>query len=668
MTNKRDQIMVKNTKISLSFLLVLVIIGIALAVYFRTKKSETPKTLVKPEFAFDANAKKTINPEESIGSQEGYRIIEYAENDLERSKLIDLTLSWTNGNGYDSVNKLIFTRYVGDNEIQDKIEITKDDFPAMLKDYGNGSITFKGSDVKKIAKGVNEIKAYWNEFKEDNWLATAQLEITEADFNYTYTGPFGDLTVPVTIVGDTFKLEKSVKKTYYQISHEPGRWFNVEETGNGTIKFRFDDGNFLKFGDKDTFKLLAYKNKSVLTAPDGQNIWIPNKKMWKPISEFTKEDYRFAQCDLMGANTIMSSDELLTPDDNKLWKSPNGEWRAVFQNDGNFVVYKENDSNNTVSAATDTQDQGSAILTLSANGNIAFKKANGTTLVKSSGGWTFAEKQGLKPPFRFIVSDFGGLHVISKEGTEVMSRVHQFFGPLSDYYKTHTGDMWGFDISPHHGSSFRECAAFCDKEIKCAGFTYSYPKTGKDQDAACWIKNYESRLLGVASNNDQNADRWSNTKKGGGTDWIGKTQYYQKKIDTSCYRDRYPDLKSEYGNSGENLFKHYYSKGIAAGLDPKCDFTVPDDHAIGYYEGKTSVDTSGFKNVTKLTPEECADLASKKGVKIWGFRTSAAADQTYANKCFGYADANLGKTAANNDGAHVMGCANGKTLASGCTQ
>src|SRR5210317_2605899 len=256
------------------FALLVIIIGIALAVYFSTKKDDE-ETSDKPEFTFDANAKKTINAAESSGSQEGYRIIEYAENDLDKSKLIDLTLSWTNGQGFDSVNKIILTRYVGGTKIQDNIEVTDED---MIKDYGTGSVTFKGSDVKVNVKGKNVIKAYWNEVKPDNLLATAELDITEDDFNYTLTGPFGDLNVPVTIVGDTFKLEKSVKKTYYQISHEPGRWFNVDQKSNGTIKFKFDDGTFLKFGVKDdTFKLMKYKNKNVVTTSDGQNVWVPNK-------------------------------------------------------------------------------------------------------------------------------------------------------------------------------------------------------------------------------------------------------------------------------------------------------------------------------------------------------------------------------------------------------
>jgi hypothetical protein len=423
--------------LGLFVLLVVIIVGISLAVYFTKKSGE--ETSDKPQLTFDANAKKTINPQESEdnGTQEGYAI-EYAEGD-DSSKFIDLTLSWTNGQGFDSVNKLIFTRYVGTTKIQADQETTEE---SAISDYGTGSVTFKGVDVTEgvDVKGTNIIKAYYNEVKPDNLLATAELDISEDDFSYTLAGPFGELDVKVTISSETFKLTKSVKKTYYQISHAPGRWFNVNQNSNGTIKFKFDDGTFLKFGGKDTFKLVKYKNKKMLTNTDG-HVWVHNRQAWKPVGNLDKDDFRFAQCDLFGANTIMrSGDKALNPSD-KIWKSPNGEWRAVYQkSDGNFVVRHKDD--------TDTSDcnrchayassNGSFNLTLSENGNIAFKKS-GDDLVKSSGGHKFSTKQGLKPPFSFMVSDFGGLHVISKEGTEVMGSQKQVLGPLSDYYKTHAG-------------------------------------------------------------------------------------------------------------------------------------------------------------------------------------------------------------------------------------
>jgi hypothetical protein len=652
------------------FALLVIIIGIALAVYFSTKKSDDDETSDKPELTFDANAKKTINPQEAEdnGTQEGYAI-EYAEGD-DSSKFIDLTLSWTNGQGFDSVNKLIFTRYVGTTKIQADQKVTEE---SALSDYGTGSVTFKGVDVTSgvDVKGTNIIKAYYNEVKPDNLLATAELDISEDDFSYTLAGPFGDLDVKVTISSETFKLTKSVKKTYYQISHAPGRWFNVNQNSNGTIKFKFDDGTFLKFGDKDTFKLVKYKNKKMLTNTDG-NVWVHNKQAWKPVGNLDKDDFRFAQCDLMGANTIMrSGDKALNPSD-KIWKSPNGEWGAVYQkSDGNFVVYnkiteemtQEEREKNHVSAYASSN--GSFNLTLSENGNIAFKKS-GDKLVKSSGGHTFSTKQGLKPPFTFMVSDFGGLHVISKEGTEVMSRSNQFFGPYSNYYKTHTGDLWGYDIAKHHGSSFGKCASECDKNIKCAGFTYNH----KAQQ--CWTKSYDARILGVASNRgDQNADRWTNTKENGGTDWIDGYQYYQKKIDSLCYRDRYPDLQTAFGDNSAALRNHYFSSGISEGRNASCDTTRLENSKLGYINpaNNTTSYTNEHNGVTKMSAKECKEYVKSKGHEVWGYRTPAHGSNQYHNTCYAYKKADLStKGSLTGDAEHFTGCVNGKTLESGCTQ
>jgi hypothetical protein len=648
-------------------LLVVIIVGISLAVYFNTKKSGDGETSDKPELTFDANAKKTINPQEGEdnGTQEGYAI-EYAEGD-DSSKFIDLTLSWTNGSGFDSVSKLIFTRYVGTTKIQTDQEVTEE---SALADYGTGSVTFKGADVTEgvDVKGTNIIKAYYNEVSPDNLLATAELGISDDDFSYTLAGPFGDLDVKVTISSETFKLTKSVKKTYYQISHAPGQWFNVNQNSNGTIKFKFDDGTFLKFGDKDTFKLAKYKTKKMLTNTDG-HVWVHNKQAWKPVGNLDKDDFRFAQCDLFGANTIMrSGDKALTPSD-KLWKSPNGEWGAVYQeSDGNFVVYnkitegmtQEEREKNTVSAYASSN--GSFNLTLSENGNIAFKKG-ADELIKSSGGHTFSTKQGLKPPFTFMVSDFGGLHVISKEGTEVMSRSNQFFGTYSNYHKTHAGDLWGFSIGTHHGSSFGLCADECDKNLYCAGFTHNYTNNN------CWVKGYDARILGVASNNKKNADRWSNTKENGGTNWVGD-QYYQKKIDTNCYADRYSDLKAAFGDKSVNLRDHYFNHGISEGRDATCDTTQPVNSKKGYYpDPNVKYFSNEFDTTKSVGWEGCKDAVKAKGFEIWGVR-GANNRSNSSNTCFGY---KKGAAATELEGGespihHFTGCVNGKTLESGCTQ
>src|SRR6056300_416932 len=292
MTNKRNTEMAKKGAVLGLFALLVIIIGIALAVYFSTKKSGE-ETSDKPEFTFDANAKKTINPEESSGSQEGYRIIEYAESDLDKSKLIDLTLSWTNGQGFDSVNKIILTRYVGGTKIQDNIEVTDED---MIKDYGGGSVTFKGSDVKANAKGTNVIKAYYNEVNESKILATAELGISEDDFSYTVTGPFGEYDVKVSIVSDTFKLTKSVKKIYYNLSFFPDTWVKLKINSDGTYSFTNinSDTDKLKVDGIDKFKMKTYKGKKILIHPsDDKKIVVVSldAKKFKKESDMTRQDW-----------------------------------------------------------------------------------------------------------------------------------------------------------------------------------------------------------------------------------------------------------------------------------------------------------------------------------------------------------------------------------------
>ena len=160
-------------KLLVSIVLVVIVVGIFLAIYFSTKKSGDGK----PELTFDSNATKTINPQEESGGggdddgSEGYRI-EYAGAD-ESSKFIDLTLKWTNGRGFDGVvTKLIFTRTVDGTEIQAAQETTAS---SDISDDGFGKVIFKGSDVTKgsSVKGKNVITAYYNKIGNVNKLASA---------------------------------------------------------------------------------------------------------------------------------------------------------------------------------------------------------------------------------------------------------------------------------------------------------------------------------------------------------------------------------------------------------------------------------------------------------------------------------------------------------------
>lgn len=427
MTNKRNIEMAKAAILGLFGLLVIIIIGIALAIYFGTKKSDDGETSDKPEFTFDANAKKTINPEEGEdnGSQEGYRIIEYAESDLDKSKLIDLTLSWTNGQGFDSVNKIILTRYVGGTKIQDNIEVTDED---MIKDYGTGSVTFKGSDVKANAKGKNVIKAYWNEVNASKILATAELDITEDDFSYTANGPFGEYEVEVTIVGDTFKLEKSVKKIYYNLSFLPELWFKLQNNSDGTYSFKsIDNASKLKLDDQEKFKMKTYKGKKILIHPnDDKKILVVSlgDKKFKSESDMSRQDWGRASFTLTAATTITPGiedyeDIKKGPEVSKsLYKSPNGIYRLEFEERGNLVVRKNDNEYIWESYTGDNKAKRIVVRPqhgVENNSALTFTKTD-----DFAGGNVVREDRSVSnnftKPYTLILGDDGILTIIDKTG------------------------------------------------------------------------------------------------------------------------------------------------------------------------------------------------------------------------------------------------------------
>ena len=277
-TNKRNTEMAKKVAVlGLLALLVVIIVGIALAVYFTTKKSSEETPDKKPELTFDLDATKTINPqEEDNGNQEGYTI-EYAGGEF-----IDLTLSWNNGQGFEGVvNKLIFTRYVGGTKIQDDKETDKAD---EISDNGSGSVTFSGTDVYDgvDTKGINVIKAYYNEMKPENLLATAEVEITDDDFDQVMEGEFKTIVIPVSIKEDSFKLEKTTKKTYYNLSLDTRdestqlslleSWYTVKQNGD-KYTFTGSTGKPLTLNGNTEFKIQKYQGSSILLHASDDKIY-----------------------------------------------------------------------------------------------------------------------------------------------------------------------------------------------------------------------------------------------------------------------------------------------------------------------------------------------------------------------------------------------------------
>ena len=277
-------------------LLVVIIVGIALAVYFTSKKNKNKSksddeepSEKKPELTFDLDATKTINPqEEDNDTQEGYAI-EYAGH--EGGKNIDLTLNWTNGQGFGGtppvVTKLIFTRYlkIGEDESDwKKIQADKaTEVPSEISDYGSGSVTFKGGEVTVgDVKGYNIVRAYYNEMKPENLLAEAKLEITEADFDQVMSGEFLEIVIPVSIKEDSFSLTSTVKKTYYNLSLSAmdsstqlrvvESWYTIKQDGD-KYKFIGSTGEPLKLNGNTEFKIQKYQGSSILLRASDDKIF-----------------------------------------------------------------------------------------------------------------------------------------------------------------------------------------------------------------------------------------------------------------------------------------------------------------------------------------------------------------------------------------------------------
>ena len=312
-------------------LLVVIIVGISLAVYFNTKKSSEEPSEKKPELTFDIDAKKTINPqEEDNDTQEGYAI-EYAGGEF-----IDLTLSWNNGQGFDGVvNKLIFTRYVGDTKIQDDKISEK---AGEIADNGSGSVTFSGTDVSDgvDTKGVNVIKAYYNEVSADNELASVELEITEADFDQVMTGEFSEVVIPVSINEDSFKLEKTTKKTYYNLSlftydESTQRsllesWYTIQQK-SGKYRFVGSTGKLLTLNNNTEFKIQKYKGKNILTHAKNGKIYFDdgdNDGDYRAIDQMRSKTWNDATFILV--SRVASDFPTGRPTNEEIMKNGDGHW------------------------------------------------------------------------------------------------------------------------------------------------------------------------------------------------------------------------------------------------------------------------------------------------------------------------------------------------------
>ena len=502
----------------------------AWTLFKKDDKEETSDDTEKtsgPQLTFDQNATKTINenedaePTDDTGDTDEttqvddsttstYKI-EYAGGG-DGSNAIDLTLSWTNGTGFDEVTKLVFVRTVGDKELQ--TESTQD--ATATSNDGKGSVTFKGTDINDgvdSALGENIVQAFAYNGDEPlsngKALATVKIGLSQADLDQTYTGPHGDLTIPVTLSSETMSLDKIIKKTYYTTSHSPDIWFEIEDKGDDKVKFKRKNGSYLDLGGVDEFKLAKYKGRLVIMNKGNDKIYVPGKGM-RNKTEMSTNDYWIAQCDMIGASLIVENDNVRQNVD---FVAPNGKYFAKYQNDGNFVVYMGSGSGDNKGALwasrTMYNKAGQIVMRSQYNSNGKRAALTFSSTKDLAGGNIKKEMISINEgtaPYKLLISDVGRLVVLDQNGHEMIMKNG---GRMYDsFYKPAFGGLCGNDLYSNdvldanwkHGGGSMEikhqtCANKCAEDANCAGFTLNsttcFPKkadfltTGAHESQAC---------------------------------------------------------------------------------------------------------------------------------------------------------------------------------------
>jgi hypothetical protein len=235
--------------------------------------------------------------------------------------------------------------------------------------------------------------------------------------------------VKVSIVSDTFKLTKSVKKIYYNLSFFPDTWVKLKINSDGTYSFTNinSDTDKLKVDGIDKFKMKTYKGKKILIHPnDNKKIVVVSldTKKFKSESDMTRQDWGRASFTFMAATTItpgkgdyedIKKGNLAS----QSYKSPNGEYRVEFQDDGNLVVRKKDD---TVMWESETHGNNKAKRIVvrpqhgvENNSALTFTKTDdfaGENVVKEYRSIS----NNFTKPYTLILDDTGILTIIDKNG------------------------------------------------------------------------------------------------------------------------------------------------------------------------------------------------------------------------------------------------------------
>ena len=496
---------------------------------------DTDETSV-PQLTFNQDATKTINENENTepadetddtdettqvndSTTSTYKI-EYAGGG-DGSDAIDLTLSWTNGTGFDKVTKLVFVRTVNGKELQ--TESTTDE--TATSNDGKGSITFKGTNIADgvdSAVGTNKVEVFAYDgdepLAEGKSLASVTIPISQDDLDQTYEGPYGDLTIPVTLAAGSMDLKKFIKKTYYSISHAPEYWFEIEKSGNDNVKFKRKSGMYLSIGGVDVFRLQKYKGRLVIMNTATDKIYVPGRGM-RVKTEMTSEEYWLAQCDLIGASLIAENYGSVRQGID--FVSPNKQFFAIYQKtDGNFAVYKGSGSsdNKGVMWLSDTNDKikdGQIVMRPQHNNETHAELSFSST--KDLGDGNIKKEMrstntGVKP-YKLLISDVGRLVVTDSNGQNMV--MDGGGDNLQYFFQSTHGGVCGTDLSNssngggNNAEKQQVCAKKCYETDGCIGYVMN--------DATCFFKKANFLNTGThtaqACINAHKKNRLNNTDK-----------------------------------------------------------------------------------------------------------------------------------------------------------
>jgi len=444
MTNKRDYTMAKNGSVlGLSFLLVIIIIGVVLVVYFRSKKSKVDDKQTSgqiPEITING-AFKRLKPREgydddaTVDTTSGY-IIEYDKADELANESIDIRITWTTGMGFDgNVQKLIFRREINNAQVQP--DIVYDSGPG-IEDNSSGEIIFKGTDLTDKSKsivGVNKVSVFYNDkvFLVDTG---DQIEIKQMDIDTTLNlTDVQELEIPIQITSESFKFEILGKETLY-ILDEFHRCFKMKELGNGEVQFinlATEKADNL-WTDVDKFKLKKYKDGYMLGHPTDKNKTLVRKVLtkddinwdakapmhnpsFKVLKDMNKDEYARALFHLEPVRTAVRSDQSggkMVPGTD--YKSPNDTFR--FKQTSDKIALALYDVNRKIdlwkSAFPPDFNNPCDDARIQSDGNF-FMKVTG-----SSDNWGYRSETHQwgsgNGPYRVVVGDNATVGITSKDG------------------------------------------------------------------------------------------------------------------------------------------------------------------------------------------------------------------------------------------------------------